>query len=225
MIRLIAFTPDVLFRLFEQYNAAIWPLPPIAYGLALLAVLLAWKPGLVGGRGGDRAIAAILAGFWLWAGIVFHGLYFTGINFIAPVYALLFAAQGLLLAWTGVARGRLAFRFAPTPFGWAGLALLVLALAVFPLAGFLAGHGWARASLLLPSPLVLFTLGMIALSEPRAPLRLVVIPVLWCLVAGLSAWLLPIREDLVLPLAGIAAVVLIVWKNRRAAVNRSPTDV
>lgn len=224
MIRLIAFTPEVLFRLFDQYNAALWPLPLLAFGLALLAVLLAWKPRLLGGVGSDRAVAAILAVFWLWTGVVFHGLYFSGINFIAPVYALLFVAQGLLLAWTGVVRGRLSFRFAPTRLGWAGIALAVLALAVYPLAGFLAGHGWARASLLLPSPLVLFTLAMLALSPNRTPLRLIVIPVFWCLVAGLSGWLLNIVEDLILPLAGIAAAVLIVWKNRRAVVSHSPVS-
>jgi len=56
---------------------------------------------------------------------------------------------------------------------------------------------------------------MLLLSAGRTPPRLVVIPLLWSLVGGATAWLLTVPEDLALPLAGVGGCCLILWKNRR----------
>jgi hypothetical protein len=45
--------------------------------------------------------------------------------------------------------------------------------------------------------------------------HLAVIPLLWTLVAGATAWILAITQDLALPVAGLGAFGLILWKNRR----------
>jgi len=63
---MLPFTTEVFFSVFERYNAAIWPVQVIAYGLGVLVVLLSLRPR----RGGDRIIAAFLAGSWLWTGVV-----------------------------------------------------------------------------------------------------------------------------------------------------------
>ena len=136
----------------------------------------------------------------------------------APVYGLPFVLQGLLLAWTGVVRGGLAFRFAGELFGWCGLALVVAATIAWPLADGLFGNGWASARVvgLAPSPTAIFSLGLLLLAVGRAPLHLAIIPLLWTVIAGARAWILGIPQDLALPVAGIGAVTLILWKNRRA---------
>ena len=140
----------------------------------------------------------------------------------APVFGGLFAVQAVLLAWSGGVRGRLAFRFGRDVFGWAGLGLAAGALALYPLLAWLGGHGWPEAALagVAPSPTVLFTFGLLLGIAPRSPLHLLVIPVLWSLIWGAAAWVLPIPEDLALPLAAVVATGLIVWKNRRATAAR-----
>ncbi len=56
---------------------------------------------------------------------------------------------------------------------------------------------------------------MLLLTEGRTPLRLALIPVLWSLIGGATAWLLGVPEGLALPLAGVGGIALILWKNRQ----------
>ncbi len=213
---MIPFSTEVFFRLFAQYNAAIWPAQLIAYGLGLAAVLLAFRP-----RGGsDRLVGAILAAAWIWMGVVYHMMFFATINFTAPVFGALFVLQGLLLAWTGALRGRLPFRFRADLLGWIGLGFVTFAMILYPLIGWLAGHGWPEAQMfgVAPCPTTIFTLGMLLLADGRAPLHLSAIPLLWSLIGGSAAWLLDVPEDLALLPAGAAFGCLIVLKNRSPAV-------
>jgi len=212
---MLPFTADVLFSVVAQYNRAVWPAQIIAYGLGLVAVLLTFRPIL----NGDRFIGALLAAAWAWIGVAYYLMHVAVIDFAAPAYAAAFVIQGLLFAWTAAIRGKITFRFRPTAVGWAGLAFVFFAMAVYPLVGWLAGHGWPRAPLfgVTPGPTSIFTIGMLLLAEGRTPLHLVVLPVLWLLAGGAMAWLLNIPEDIVLPLVGIGGLCLILWKNRHRA--------
>ena len=213
-VRMLSFSPEAFLALFEQYNRAIGPAPIVAYVLGFAAVFLCFRPVPHGGR----IVAAILGLMWAWNGIAYHLIHFAGINFVAPVFAAFFVIQGLLFAWTGAIKGRIAFGFRPDLAGWTGLGLAVFALAVYPLLGWLAGHGWPRAAMfgVAPCPTTIFTLGLLLLVESRTPLHLVAIPVLWSLVGGAAAWLLAVPEDLALLLAGLCGLGLVLWKNRRA---------
>jgi hypothetical protein len=210
---MLPFTAEILFSDFAQYNRAIWPLPVLAWGLGLAAVLLTLRPL----RGGNVMIGALLAAAWLWTGIGYHILHFATINFAAPIYGAFFALEGLLFAWSGVLRQTLSFRFRPDLFGWAGLVLALAALTLWPLADWLEGYGAGgmRVVGLAPTPTAAFTLGLLLLTAGRVPLRLAIVPLLWALVAGATAWILGIAQDLALPAAGLGALCLMLWKNRR----------
>ena len=211
---MLPFTAEILFASFAQYNQALWPLMILAPVLALALVVLALRPV----RHGARAIGTLLALAWLWVGIGYHFLHLATLDFAAPIYGAFFVLQGLLLAWTGVVRDRLVFGFGADLFGWCGLAL-ALAAVTWPLADALLGPGWASVRIvgLAPGPTAVFTLGLLLLTAGRAPLHLALIPLLWTLVAGARGWILAIPQDLALPVAGIAAVALILWKNRSFA--------
>jgi Family of unknown function (DUF6064) len=210
---MLPFTAEILFSSFEQYNRALWPLPIVAPALALVALALALRPV----RHGDRAIGALLALAWLWVGLGYFILHFAAFDFVAPIYGVLFIFQGLLLGWSAVVRGRLAFRFTRDLFGWCGLALALAAALAWPLAHALLGQGWASARVvgLAPGPTAACTLGMLLLCAGRTPLHLAVIPLLWTLIAGAMAWILSMPQDLALPAAGVGAFALMLWKNRR----------
>jgi hypothetical protein len=210
---MLPFTADVLFASFEQYNRALWPIHILAFAVGLPVILLTLRPV----RGGDRAIGALLAVAWLWVGIGYHLLHHAAIDFAAPLYGVFFVLQGLLLAWDAAVRGRPAFRFRADLPGWAGLVLALAAATVWPIADGLLGFGWQSVRLvgLAPAPTAVFTLGLLLLIDGRTALYLTVIPLLWTLVAGATAWILGIRQDLALPVAGLCGFVLILWKNRR----------
>jgi hypothetical protein len=228
--RLLSFSPEAYAALFEAYNRAVWPVPIAAAALGLMALGLAWRPV----PGGGRWIGAVLAAFWAWNGILYHGVFFAEINFLAPAFGGLFVLQALLLGWTA-ARGRipargikhcaptgaggvLVFRFRPDLAGRTGLALALAALAGYPLLGLLAGHDLARQALfgIAPAPTVVFTLGLLLAAEGRAARPLLAVPLLWALVGGLLAGVLGAPEDLLLLLAAFAAGGAIWAESRRA---------
>jgi hypothetical protein len=210
---MLPFTAEILFSSFEQYNRALWPLPILSPALALATLALALGPV----RGGDRAIGALLALAWFWVGLGYFILHFAAFDFAAPIYGAFSILQGLLLGWSVVVRGRLSFRFTSDLFGWCGLALALAAALAWPLADWLLGQGWASARVvgLAPGPTAAFTLGMLLLCAGRTPLLLAIIPLLWTLIAGAVAWILSIPQDLALPVVGIGAFALMLWKNRR----------
>lgn len=209
---MLPFTADILFSSFEVYNRALWPVPLVALALGLAAVLMAFRP--VGFS--DRVIALLLVVAWLWVGVGYFVMHHAALDFAAPVYGVLFVVEGLLLG-LAASRNRLTFRFRPDLAGWTGLALAIAGLIAWPLADWLTGHSWqsVRLVVLAPGPTTAFTLGMLLLTAGRTPVHLAVIPLLWTLVAGATAWVLAIPQDLALPLAGLGGFGLVLWKNRQ----------
>ncbi|MDX1606751.1 MAG: DUF6064 family protein [Candidatus Competibacterales bacterium] len=202
----LPFTIEAFFRVFADYNRAIGPMPVLAYLLGLAVVVLAWRPAPWAGR----TIGGILAGFWLWMGIVYHGLFFAPINPAAYAFGGLFVVQAALLAWQSVIRDRLWFPPRRDPRAVVGWLAIAYALLLYPLLGQLAGHGYPRAPLfgVAPCPTTIFTLGLLLLAD-RVPGSLWPIPLLWSLIGGTAAWLLAVPEDLGLWAAGLATIVLL----------------
>jgi hypothetical protein len=213
MRRMLPFSRDAFFALFEQYNAAIWPAQIAAYALAVLALVCVLRPF----RGSDRAVAALLALTWLWDGIAYHLLHFAPINFWAYGFAALFVIQGLLFAAAAV-RGHPAWRFRADRYGWTGLGLSLFAMVGYPLLGWLLGHGWPRAPVfgVAPCPMTIFSWGLLLLAEPRVPIHLAIVPALWTIIGASAAFFLGVPEDLTLLLAGAVTLAMIVAKNRAA---------
>jgi hypothetical protein len=97
------------------------------------------------------------------------------------------------------------------------LAFCLFALALYPLFAWLAGHGWPRAAMfgVAPSPTVIFTIGVLLMLKGGAALHLAALPVLWALIGAGAVFLLGVREDLSLLLAGLLGLALLIWKARR----------
>ena len=216
-MRSFPFTADVYFSLFETYNSAIWPAQLVAYGLGIVALVLAVWPLAAGGR----IVLAVLSAFWLWNGIAYHLMHFFQINFAALGFAVLFALQGVLFAAIAIG-GRRRFRFQPDVIGWSGVLFCLFALVGYPLLGWIAGHGWPRAAVfgVAPAPTTIFTFGVLMMLEGRVPLYLAVIPLLWSLAGGSAAvFLLRIPEDWSLLLGGVVGFGLLVWKRRQQSTS------
>lgn len=211
--RHLPFSQEAFLSLFETYNLAIWPAQLVAYALGALAVVLVFWPR----QWGTRVIGAILALFWLWTGIVYHGLFFTPLNFFAPLFAALFVVQGLLLLWRLVVRSDIVFRFQRDVIGYTGHGLMMFALIVYPLLNVAAGHEWPRIPVfgVAPCPMTIFTFGMLLLAQPKVPASLLVVPLVWSLIGGSAALLLAMPEDFSLLLAGAAALMVAIVKNVR----------
>jgi hypothetical protein len=192
----LLFSARTYYRLFELYNAQVWPAQVLALvlGVGLFIALARRKPDAASTA---RVALALLALAWLWIAWAFHWQRYADINWAAKWFAVGFAVQGMLmlaampLRW-GVQRG---------PRETVGLMLLAFAILVQPwLTPLLTGRPWREAELfgLAPDPTALGTLGLLLvlrLPASSAAVRLMslllwLVPLLWCLIGGMTRWTL-----------------------------------
>ena len=198
----LLFSPRTYYRLFELYNAAVWPLQlvTLALGVAILILMLR------GGAWSGRVVAAILALLWLLVAWAYLLERYDTINWAARYFAIGFAVQAALLAWAGAVRDRLRFD-ANTATGKVGIALLIYALAIHPLIAPLTGRSITQAEIfgLAPDPTAVATLGiLVASARPSSPLF--VMPMLWCLLTSLTLWTIESPEAPAVALLGLLAL-------------------
>jgi hypothetical protein len=192
----LLFSERTWHRLFELYNAEIWPAHFFALALGLALVLVALR-GSAGPAA--RACCAMLAACWLWVAWAFHLERYAAINWAASWFAAAFAIEGLLLL--AAAGTRLELRDRRGGREALGLGLLLFAIFVQPWLGVaLLGRPWREAGLfgLAPDPTAVGTLGLLLLLRPLPSARLArvlamllwPVPLLWCLIAALTQWTL-----------------------------------
>lgn len=202
----LMFAPGTYYRLFELYNAAVWPLHVAALALGLG---LPWLV-LRGGAARSRIACALLAPVWLFVAWAYHWERYATINWGAEYYAAGFAIQGLLLGIAAAFGPSLA---RPSRLG-GGLAilLLVVGIGLYPLVAPLTGRPWTQAELfgLAPDPTAVATLGVLVLAGGRAAWVLLPLPLLWCAVTAATLWTMESPEAPVPLIAALLAVVALV---------------
>lgn len=183
----LLFSPRTYYRLFELYNADIWPLQIVTLlaGVAILVLVRSRKSW------SGRVIAAILAACWLWVAWAFHWQRYSTINWAASYFAVGFAIEALLLIWVGGVRDGLQFDSLKSARARIGVAIFVFALLVQPLAGLLVRSQWTQVEVfgVTPDPTAVATLGLL-LAASRVSWAAFVVPVLWCVFSGVTLYVL-----------------------------------
>jgi hypothetical protein len=195
----LPFTAEQFFELFTDYNQVLWPVIALLWFSSAVA---AWW--LFSRRGShSRWIAALLVAHWLWSAIAYHAVFFTRINGAAWIFAALFLTQAVMLFHAGVVRHRLEFASSTGIRAWVAWLLIVYSL-IYPAIN-VVDHGSVVSipTFGVPCPTTIFTAGLLMHSK-RPVWRLAVIPVIWSVIGGSAAFLLGVRADYALPLAGVA---------------------
>lgn len=209
----LLFSPRTYYRLFELYNAAVWPgqIAALAAGAAIPVLLLAARPW------SGRAVALILALAWAWVAWAFMLERYATINWAAAYLAWGFAIQAALLLWLGVAQNGFGAAPSTSLAARAGLALLAFAVVVEPLIGPAVGRSWRQAELfgLAPDPTAVATLGVVLAAARGGGWALLVLPLAWCVVGGATLWTMGSPDAPVLPGAGALALLLAIAGRRR----------
>ena len=205
----LPFSADEFLGVFERYNAAVWPAQWLLLGAALVVLAMVVRsPGHAW-----RRVAAFLALLWAWTAVAYHFLFFSRLTPAAWLFGGVFVVQAALLAYSafGARHVRFAGRHARSPgTELAGWAIVVYAVAVYPMMSMMLGHEYPRGPTFgLPCPTVLLTLGVLVLALPTAPWWLFVVPALWAMVGISAALQLGMREDFALPVAAAAAIALL----------------
>lgn len=191
----LLFSPETYFRLFELHNEALWPwqVAAVLAGLAMLAVA-------------GQPLALLFAGAaWLLTAWVWLYERYATINWAAEYLAYGFALQGLLLWFFAFDR-----ELPPTDSRSraVGFMLVVCALVLQPLLPWMLGRPWQQGEVfaLMPGPTVVATLGL--LLALRAHWLLLVLPLVWCAIDGITLWTMKAPVFWLLPVAGILTLVL-----------------
>ncbi|HXI65919.1 MAG TPA: DUF6064 family protein [Gemmatimonadales bacterium] len=198
----LPFTPKAFLQVFVDYNQAVWPAQVFLYFLAVVLTGVAHR-----GRGrATRWVALGLAGLWAWMGLEYHIGFFRIINPAALGFGIAFLVQAWLFLVWGVTTPNIAVGEVKGGRAWLGGAMLAYALAFYPLLGWLLGHRFhASATVGLPCPTTIATLGLLVWVRPRPPWWLWVVPLAWAVVGSSAAFALGMWEDLGLLAAGVAA--------------------
>jgi hypothetical protein len=219
---LLLFSPTTYYRLFELYNCEIWPGQILALlsGLTVLALLGRPTPSL------SRIISAILAACWLWVGWAYLFTRYSSINWVATYFAAAFAVEALLLIVIGAAGGWLQLRSDVRWVNWTGTGLFFFALVIEPLVGPLVGRSWSQAEIfgIAPNPTVVATLGVLILASNWSKWVLMVIPIMWYLVSGATAWVMKSADAPFTPLTAACTIFvmgLATFLSRRRSLRRS----
>jgi hypothetical protein len=209
---MLPYSHEVLVALLAQYNADLWPWQVGVYPVGLLMLYLAARPR----RGSDRALSGLLAAAWLWTAGVYFLRYLAPLDFAAPIFAGVFAIQGLLLTWSGALRGKLSFGFNGGVANLAGMLLVALTLAAPPLVVLATDRNMAETQSFAITPLTvsLATLGFLLLTR-RAVVHLAIVPLLWTGFEGFRGWYFDAPGRLAAAALALLAVGFLTWRRFR----------
>ena len=204
----LLFSPRVYWRMFELHNTALWPLQVLTLAAGLIIILLTvWRP-----RGYARWLTLLLAILWIFVGWSFLWNRYADINWAAAYVAPAFALEGVLLLVCGALLNSLAFDRRGLA-GCIGYFMLAFALAGQPLLAPLQGRGWASSEVfgIAPDPTAMATLGLLLLARGRPLPLLLPVPVLWCLLSGMTLQTMGEPQAWVLHAALALAAIACIW--------------
>jgi hypothetical protein len=175
----LLFSPRTYWRMFELQNEAYWPLPVLTLALGGIVTFLAARSG----ANSIRWAAVILALVWAFVAYTFLWHRYASINWAIAYVAPAFVLEALLILlmafrpWVSVQQ--------PGILPWIGYLLLAFATVGVPLL-----HGRERSTSeifgIAPDPTVIATLGFLIVLRGRYLWLLYPIPILWCLLSGVT---------------------------------------
>ena len=212
---MIPFSRDVFLNVVERYGAAMQPSQIIAFllGCAMVDMVRRYRTT------SSRLLCGLMAAAWFWIGCVYYGSYMAGLSWAAWIAAAAFVLQGGLLLVVGTVRNALALQYERNFHANVGIGFMLYGLFVYPATAVATGTALQSAPVigLAPDSTLLFTLGLLLVAKNRTPLLLAILPLGLAAASGISAILIRLPADYLMLPASIAALILIIVKNRRAA--------
>jgi hypothetical protein len=208
------FSPDQFFGVFARYNETVWPLQFLLVAAAVTLVVVA-----LSSTRRSRVVVAGLASLWAYAALVYHLAFFTSLTPAAYLFAALFLAEAVLLAWHGLHTRRLHLAVPPDATARiVGAVFILYSLIGYPAIAQLAGQQYpAVPTFGVPCPTTIFTLGVLMWCLRPVPWSVLVVPVAWAAIATVAAVAFGVVEDFALPVAAALALVMLTRRPRRAS--------
>ena len=210
------------FNTLQTYNETVLPVTVITLLLAIIVIYLVAKKS----KQSSRIISSILSFLWVWSAIVFFIAFFGSVEaeflgFKLPgawyLGGILFIVQSILLVVFGVTWSSLSFGIAGRMQSTVGALMVIYAIIIYPIIGFLTGLGYPRYPIFgtAPCPLTIFTLGLLQWTDRKMPSAVAIIPFVWALMGLMPVVELKVWADVGLMLSGIVGFPLILYYNTK----------
>ena len=213
---------DDFYSTLQSYNETFWPMIIITFLLGIVVVYLAARKS----GSSSKVISAILSFLWIWSGIVFFIIYYGSmeVEFLGLVMpgvwylgGVLFLFQGVLFLIFGVVKSRLSFRLGGDWRSVVGALMIVYAMVIYPVIGFLTGYGYPKYPVfgIAPCPLTIFSLGLFQWSDRKMPIAVVLVPFIWGLMGIMPVLALNVWADIGELMSAIIGLPLILYHNSK----------
>ncbi len=192
-----------LSLVFERGNAAIWPMQLVCYASAAAMVGLALWPR----RRASQFICLLAAADFAWMGIVFFGVFDSGMH-LAWVWVATFILEAILFLVAGIVRRDLVFAPRWDLSSVLGAVFISIALVGFPIVELLSGYTLHSLTVfgLSPCTTVIFFFGLLLWARPPTPKYLLLLPLAWALDSA--------PTDLTLGIVAAITVGVLIWRDR-----------
>jgi len=202
--RLIPYSADVYQGLFAFYYLDTSPAHLIALPFGFVITVMLARHS----KRGPIISRLIIAAFWIWTGAIFHGQYFTDLNWAAEYFGYVFVGQGVLIASHTLINRNEICRPEPLTRVIGGM-LVVLSMALSPTIAAIMETPISHAHLfgITPLPLIIATMGVFVVTLERIPPWLLAIPVTWVVWEILTSQTLGLWHDFALACVALTAIV------------------
>lgn len=213
---------DDFYSTLQSYNEAFWYMIITTFLLGFVVVYLAARKS----KSSSKVISAILSFLWIWSGIVFFIIYygpmdaeFLGLVLPGVWYlgGILFLLQGFLFLILGLVKSSLSFRLGSDWISVVGALMVVYAMVIYPIIGFLTGYGYPRYPVfgIAPCPLTIFSIGLFQWSDRKMPIAIAAIPFIWALMGIMPVLALNVWADIGELLSAIIGFPLVLYHNSK----------
>jgi len=203
---------ELFFQQMAEYNNAIWPVQIITYILAVFFIINSIKKWKIS----NEINTIILSMLWIWNGAITEILFFSGFQKQYYFWGSLWILQGILFLVFGIFKDKFNYKLQKNWYSYIGILFILYALIIYPLIGFLLGHGYPKGPIfgVAPCPVCVFTFGALLLVNKKINISVLFFPLLWAILSLYPIIMMGIIEDVGEIAAAIIGFILIIYRNK-----------
>ncbi|MFX1606771.1 MAG: DUF6064 family protein [Promethearchaeota archaeon] len=201
---------EEFYDLFGTYNETYLIAIILTYVLAIISLFMVFRKNDYS----NRFISFTLAFLWSWVGVVFGIIVFSPLPLVIGgieipgvwyLFGGIFAIQGIILLFNGVFKDTVSYTWKSDSRHYLGALLILYALVLYPLVGFLHGRVYPEYPIfgIGPCPITIFTIALLLWGDTRPTREFWIIPIFWGFMGIAAILVYEVYADVVLVLAGL----------------------
>ena len=204
---------NLFYKRMLEYNTDVFPLMICSYiFVVFLLVIIGTKIQMK-----NRLSGFFLSFLFVFIGLITFIYYFGVVHSQYYVWGSLWVLQGIAFFLHSGIKNSMLIEYKKDCKTAVATILLFSALIIYPVIGFLTGHGYPTGPIfgIAPCPVTIFTFALLILNRRAFPITLLIIPFLWSLTGIYAIFFLHVYQDAIEVIAGITGLFFILHENKK----------